>query len=173
VQNLLQKVRPEWTNNSFETVELATHGDMEKELHMRALGQGAFTEVIDQAVAEGAVDIGVHSLKDSPVVLPQGVQLAACLARDDPRSVAWVHALALDLCKNHECLWPARTAYCTGCCTMLAEDCFAMSVCRGSAKKIDFAIVMCVISCTCEALAFLLQTAPGSPLSTNSSNILD
>eukprot|EP00775_Hariotina_reticulata_P010546 gene10546-10706_t len=85
VQNLLQKVRPEWTDNSFQTLELTTHGDKEKELHMRALGQGAFTEVIDQAVAEGVVDIGVHSLKDSPVVLPQGVQLAACLARDDPR----------------------------------------------------------------------------------------
>lgn len=43
-------------------------------------------EVIDRAVAEGAIDIGVHSLKDTPVKLPEGVQLAACLPRDDPRS---------------------------------------------------------------------------------------
>jgi hydroxymethylbilane synthase len=31
------------------------------------------------------VDIGVHSLKDTPVQLAQGVQLGACLPRDDPR----------------------------------------------------------------------------------------
>lgn len=42
-------------------------------------------EVIDQAVAAGSVDIGVHSLKDSPVSLPEGVDIAACLPRDDPR----------------------------------------------------------------------------------------
>lgn len=43
------------------------------------------TEVIDRAVAAGDIDIGVHSLKDSPVNLPDGVKLAACLPRDDAR----------------------------------------------------------------------------------------
>lgn len=42
-------------------------------------------ELIDAAVAAGDVDLGVHSLKDAPVQLPPGVQLAACLPRDDPR----------------------------------------------------------------------------------------
>lgn len=42
-------------------------------------------EVIDRAVADGSVDIGVHSLKDTPIKLPDGVELAACLPRDDPR----------------------------------------------------------------------------------------
>jgi porphobilinogen deaminase len=42
-------------------------------------------EVIDRAVADGSIDIGVHSLKDTPITLPDGVDLAACLPRDDPR----------------------------------------------------------------------------------------
>ncbi|KAF6251077.1 porphobilinogen deaminase, dipyromethane cofactor binding domain-containing protein [Scenedesmus sp. NREL 46B-D3] len=85
VQGLLRRVRPEWTDGQFEMLEYTTHGDKEKTEQLRTLGQGAFTEVIDQAVADGSVDIGVHSLKDQPVLLPAGVQLAACLPRDDPR----------------------------------------------------------------------------------------
>ncbi|WIA28701.1 hypothetical protein OEZ86_011237 [Tetradesmus obliquus] len=85
VQGLLRRVRPEWTEGHFELLEYATHGDKDKTEQLRTLGQGAFTEVIDQAVADGSVDIGVHSLKDQPVKLPPGVQLAACLPRDDPR----------------------------------------------------------------------------------------
>lgn len=45
-------------------------------------------EVIDRAVAAGSIDIGVHSLKDTPIKLPDGVDLAACLPRDDPRYAA-------------------------------------------------------------------------------------
>lgn len=45
-------------------------------------------EVIDRAVADGSIDIGVHSLKDTPIKLPDGVDLAACLPRDDPRYAA-------------------------------------------------------------------------------------
>jgi hydroxymethylbilane synthase len=44
-------------------------------------------EVIDRAVADGSIDIGVHSLKDTPITLPDRVELAACLPRDDPRCV--------------------------------------------------------------------------------------
>jgi hypothetical protein len=43
VQLLLQKVRPEWTADTFETVSFVTHGDEQMEGKLRDLGQGAFT----------------------------------------------------------------------------------------------------------------------------------
>ncbi|KAF8072669.1 hypothetical protein HT031_000329 [Scenedesmus sp. PABB004] len=85
VAALLRKVRPEWTEASFELVALATAGDENASAELRSLGQGAFTEAIDAAVSRGEVDVGVHSLKDVAVVLPDGVTIAACLPRDDPR----------------------------------------------------------------------------------------
>jgi hypothetical protein len=57
--------------------------------------------VIDQAVADGSVDIGVHSLKDQPVQLPDGVQLAACLPRDDPRCARLKKWMTFITCYAH------------------------------------------------------------------------
>ncbi len=52
---------------------------------LEAGGKGLFTKELDEAMADGRIDIAVHSLKDVPVVLPQGFILAAFLEREDPR----------------------------------------------------------------------------------------
>lgn len=46
-----------------------------------------FTKEIEEALAAGAVDLAVHSLKDLPTELPEGFVLAATPARVDPRDV--------------------------------------------------------------------------------------
>src|SRR5207245_8339414 len=48
-------------------------------------GKGAFLKESDEAVQEGTVDLAVHSLKDVPVALPDGLLLCAILERADPR----------------------------------------------------------------------------------------
>ena len=48
-------------------------------------GKGLFVKELEVAMAEGRADLAVHSLKDVPMDLPEGFELAAVLEREDPR----------------------------------------------------------------------------------------
>lgn len=48
-------------------------------------GKGLFTKEIDEAMLEGRIDIAVHSMKDVPTWLPDGIDLPCMMAREDPR----------------------------------------------------------------------------------------
>lgn len=52
-------------------------------------GKGLFVKELELALEEGRADLAVHSLKDVPMELPQGFELACVLDREDPRD-AWV-----------------------------------------------------------------------------------
>ncbi|MDO5693261.1 MAG: hydroxymethylbilane synthase [Pseudomonadota bacterium] len=54
-------------------------------------GKGLFVKELETALEEGRADIAVHSLKDVPMDLPEGFDLACVMAREDPRD-AWVSA---------------------------------------------------------------------------------
>ncbi len=71
-----------------EIVKFTTLGDrLLTERLSEAGGKGLFTKEIDHAVSEGHVDIGVHSLKDMPGLLPDGQVMLAVLEREDARDV--------------------------------------------------------------------------------------
>ena len=71
---------------AFEIVVIKTSGDM---IQDRALsesgGKGLFTKEIDAAMLLGRIDIAVHSSKDLPTHLPEGIVVAGYLAREDAR----------------------------------------------------------------------------------------
>lgn len=65
---------------------ISTAGDVQSEVPLwQADGRAFFTREIDRALLEGTVDAAVHSLKDMPTQLDEGLTLAAVLARADAR----------------------------------------------------------------------------------------
>jgi hydroxymethylbilane synthase len=48
-------------------------------------GKGLFTKEIEEALLDGAIDLAVHSAKDIPAVLQDGLVLTCCLPREDAR----------------------------------------------------------------------------------------
>jgi hydroxymethylbilane synthase len=78
--------RLEQAGLAVELVEITTTGDELADIPLRALDTAdVFTRQIDQALLAGEIDLAVHSLKDLPVILPDGVTLAAVSIREDPR----------------------------------------------------------------------------------------
>jgi hydroxymethylbilane synthase len=68
------------------TVQIKTTGDLAAEVPLARIGARAiFTKQIDDALLDGQIDLAVHSLKDLPTQLPDGIVIAAVGAREDPR----------------------------------------------------------------------------------------
>ena len=65
-----------------------TSGDKFLEKKISTIGnKGLFTKEIDEAQLNFKIDIGVHSLKDLPTKLPEGLIIGAVLKRDDPNDL--------------------------------------------------------------------------------------
>ena len=63
-----------------------TTGDKITDVALSKVGtKGLFTKEIEEALLSGAIDLAVHSLKDMPTELPDGLTLAAIPEREDPR----------------------------------------------------------------------------------------
>lgn len=73
---------------TVEIVPIRTEGDRLAEARLGAVGgKGLFVREIEEALAAGRVDVAVHSLKDLPAELPEGLVLAGFPRREDPRDV--------------------------------------------------------------------------------------
>lgn len=82
VASLLKKQYPEI---DIELVKIKTTGDKILDAPLAKIGdKGLFVKEIEVALLEGSVDIAVHSAKDMPTEIPQGLTLAVYMKRDDP-----------------------------------------------------------------------------------------
>jgi hydroxymethylbilane synthase len=72
--------------DEIEIVVIRTSGDQVRDRSLADLGgKGLFTKEIEEALIDLRVDLAVHSAKDVPTFLPDGLVLAACLPRADVR----------------------------------------------------------------------------------------
>ena len=73
---------------AVEIVTIRTTGDRVQDRRLAEIGgKGLFTKEIEEALFAGRIDLAVHSLKDVETWLPDGLDIACVLARDDPRDV--------------------------------------------------------------------------------------
>ena len=72
--------------SAFAIVVIKVTGDQVLDRALKDIGgKGLFTREIEEALAEGAIDIAVHSMKDMPTVQPDGLMLDCYLPRQDVR----------------------------------------------------------------------------------------
>ncbi|HEY7945169.1 MAG TPA: hydroxymethylbilane synthase [Casimicrobiaceae bacterium] len=71
---------------AIELLGLTTQGDRISDQPLADIGgKGLFIKELEQAMHYGRADLAVHSLKDVPMDMPEGFELAAIMAREDPR----------------------------------------------------------------------------------------
>jgi len=71
----------------FEIDTVRTRGDADQTSALAGMGLGIFVKELEQELLDGKLDIAVHSLKDMPTQLADGLVLGAVLSREDARDV--------------------------------------------------------------------------------------
>ena len=82
VQSQLQTIDP---NLTVRIEIIKTTGDIKTDPLTVIGGKGVFTKELEDALLDGRIDLAVHSLKDLPTILPDGLTIAAICQREDPR----------------------------------------------------------------------------------------
>ena len=78
----LKKVTDEY---EFEIISLKTKGDKILDVALAKIGdKGLFTKELEVGLLAGEIDFAVHSMKDMPTALPEGLQISSMLKRHNP-----------------------------------------------------------------------------------------
>jgi len=97
VKDRLCRAHKNLTDRAIEIIVMSTQGDRILDRALSEIGgKGLFTEEIEAALIKGRIDIAVHSLKDMPTSLPEGLEIACYLEREDVRD-AFISAKAAAL----------------------------------------------------------------------------
>lgn len=85
VKAAIQKLYPQL---SIELVPIMTGGDKQLDRSLASFGgKGVFTRELEEQLLDGRIDLAVHSAKDMPMELPDGLCIGAVIEREDPRDV--------------------------------------------------------------------------------------
>ncbi|NJP11897.1 MAG: hydroxymethylbilane synthase [Leptolyngbyaceae cyanobacterium RU_5_1] len=89
VQERLQQAFPDRT---FEVHTMSTHGDKILDVALSKIGdKGLFTKELELGMLNGEIDFAVHSLKDLPTRLPEGLMLGCVTERENPADALVMH----------------------------------------------------------------------------------
>jgi hydroxymethylbilane synthase len=75
------------SNRRFSVVPIQTGGDIFSVKPLMEMGRGVFVKEIENALLDGRIDIAVHSLKDLPTIMPDGLVIGAVCQRIDHSDV--------------------------------------------------------------------------------------
>lgn len=90
VQEQLQKHYPD---RQFEVQTMSTHGDKILDVALSKIGdKGLFTKELELGMLNQEIDLAVHSLKDLPTTLPEGLVLGCVTERENPADALVVHS---------------------------------------------------------------------------------
>jgi len=90
VQEQLQKHYPD---RDFEVQTMSTHGDKILDVALSKIGdKGLFTKELEVGMLNQEIDLAVHSLKDLPTALPEGLVLGCVTERENPADALVLHA---------------------------------------------------------------------------------
>ena len=89
VRDALAAAHPDLAAPGALAIEIiTTTGDKRRDRALADIGgKGLFTKEIEEALTAGAIDLAVHSMKDVPTWLPEGLVIPCLLPREDPRDV--------------------------------------------------------------------------------------
>lgn len=83
-----RKILENFPDLQIEIVKIKTTGDKILDAPLAKIGgKGLFVKEIEEALLKGNIDIAVHSMKDIPTQIPDGLEICAMTERDDPRDV--------------------------------------------------------------------------------------
>ncbi|OCC14892.1 Porphobilinogen deaminase [Dissulfuribacter thermophilus] len=81
-----QEIEKRFPDVQVELVKVTTKGDKILDVPLAKVGgKGLFVKEIEEALLDGRIDFAVHSLKDVPTELPQGLEVSVFPEREDPR----------------------------------------------------------------------------------------
>lgn len=87
-----EELKKNWPEYSFRVVDIKTKGDKILDVALAKIGdKGLFTKELEVWLLEGEIDLAVHSMKDVPTKLPQGLMMGAMCLREDPGDVVVSH----------------------------------------------------------------------------------
>ena len=86
-EEAVEPLRGAWPGLRIEIVIIAPLGDRRKRARLQSLGRGAFVKGIEDPLLRGEIDAAVHSSKDLPSPLPDGLTVVAYPRRADARDV--------------------------------------------------------------------------------------
>jgi hydroxymethylbilane synthase len=85
---VIERLKSSFPDDTFEIVGISTKGDRQLDRSLQSFsGKGVFIKEIEAALLSGEIDMAVHSAKDMPTDIPDGLEIGAALLRENRKDV--------------------------------------------------------------------------------------
>ena len=84
-ERVINALKKQGVTQPIKIKDVMTEGDQNLQAPLARLGRGVFLEELEEQLLDGSIDMAVHSLKDVPVSMPEGLMIACIPEREDHR----------------------------------------------------------------------------------------